>query len=533
MFETYLIAWPLVAAVSMLASLLLCIELFLGQRASPVVLFVSCVVTAGLVRLEWPAPQEQQPFVFAMVATAFLWLRAPTAVKTGAIWRRIFGSGFIFVMVPLVLFVLKPSLLVAYGLIIVGTILVRVGATSGKWLLLALATSVAAITAGIGLMSLGSSWVARRSFTTFAIQWFPNDLGWCSSASTPGSLACVISLQVILFACALLSAAALWVARDTSMLRVSPVVLMPLVVAYLPLRYFVSSGVGSGAPSFYRLSEMALMIFVALGVATALAHTAVRLRILVLLFVIAVTIAGLTQGPSSAYDAVDRLLVGFSPLRYLSASDLMAICLAVVVALVLARFRVFGSSQARYATACLVLLSMLPVGRIVFTSATTENDTTRLSRPADFGPQDIEDVGRWLRENTSFGTLLATNYLCPNGRLDECTRETPEIACPQHEPSLMASWALMALSKREFLYLSQGWDSNTLYYFIHRTSTRLGAELSPSAVNELENLGVSYYVASRQHSHPRVWSQLLSSAAFTTDNFAVVSLAKLASNVSS
>ena len=71
-FETYLIAWPVVAALSMFASLLLCIELFLGRRASPTVLLVGCVVTAGLVRLEWPAPQEQQPFLFAMIAAASL-----------------------------------------------------------------------------------------------------------------------------------------------------------------------------------------------------------------------------------------------------------------------------------------------------------------------------------------------------------------------------------------------------------------------------------------------------------------------------
>ena len=530
-FETYLIAWPVVAAISMFASLLLCIELFLGRRASPTVLLIGCVVTAGLVRLEWPAPQEQQPFVFAMVATALLWLRAPTTANTGSIWRRIFGSGLILVMVPLVLFVLKPSLLVAYGLIIVGAVMVRVGATSGKRLLLALVASVGAITAGIGLMSLGSSWVAQRSFTTFSIKWFPDDLGWCSSASTRGSLACVISLQVVLFACALLAAAALWLARTKAPLAGSPVVLMPLALAYLPLRYFVSSGVGSGAPSFYRLSEMVLMIFVVLAVAATLHIVEIRFRNVVIMLFVAVVIAGLSQGPSIVYDAVDRLLTGFSPLRYLNASDVIALCVATIAALVLARWQVFGNSRSRYVFACFVLISMLPIGRMVFTSATTENDPTRLSRPADFGPEDIEQVGQWLRDNTTFGTLVATNYLCPSQRLKECTREKAEIACAQHEPSLMSSWALMALSKREFLYLSQGWDSNTLYYFIHRTSTRLGSELSTSAVSELEGLGVSYYVASRQHSHPRVWPKIRAAAAFSTENFAVVSLATLTNEI--
>ena len=532
-FETYLIAWPIVAATSLFASLWLCIQLYVGRDISPIVHLSVALVTAGLVRLEWPAPQEQQPFVFAMIASAALWLNKARSPQSSDVWRLIGGIALVFGVVPAVLFVLKPSLLIAHLLIVIGAGLVRMGATHGKRLVFALAASIGTISTGIGLMSFGGAWVSQRSFTTLDIDWFPNDLGWCRYASRMGSLACVLSLQVKLFVGALLAGGTLWMLRAKASLRVSPVVLLPLVIAYLPLRYFVSSGVGSGAPSFYRLSEIALMLFIALGVAVTLSQDDTRLRLVPLLFVLALLTTWLSEGPSRAYDSVDRFLVGFPPLRYLNASDVMAITLAIAVALVLAKLRLFSGSSARYAITSLVLVSMLPVGRMVFTSATSENDATRLSRPADFGPQDIEHVGQWLRENTSFGTLLATNYLCPNQRLDECTREKPEKACPQHEPSLMASWALTALSRREFLYLSQGWDSNTLYYFIHRTSTRLGSELSPSAVSELESLGVSYYVASRPHSNPRVWSQLLSSAEFSTNNFAVVPLAKLASVASS
>jgi hypothetical protein len=88
----------------------------------------------------------------------------------------------------------------------------------------------------------------------------------------------------------------------------------------------------------------------------------------------------------------------------------------------------------------------------------------------------------------------------------------------------MASWALTALSRREFTYLSQTWDSRPIHYFQHLAATRLGSELSPDAVGELEDLGVSRYVASREHTSPVVWSMLLSVSELSTANFVVVSL---------
>ena len=91
----------------------------------------------------------------------------------------------------------------------------------------------------------------------------------------------------------------------------------------------------------------------------------------------------------------------------------------------------------------------------------------------------------------------------------------------------MASWALTALSEREFLYLSQGWHYKVTYYFSHQTSTRLGKELSLSAARELQELGVSYYVASREHTNSAVWPRLRDAADFSTEHFVVVSLASL------
>lgn len=532
-FETYLIVWPVVAAMSMVASLWLCLEVFTGREIHATWLVVLSAIAAGMVRLEWPAPHEQQPFLFAMVACSALWVKRPPTSLSGYSLRRAAGIVLAFLMLPLILFVLKPTLLVAYGLLIVGAVVVRAEMTKGIRLFGAWAVSIGAVAAGIGLLAVSGAWVSERSFTSFSVEWFTEDLGWCRVASKPESLACVLSIQTPLIIGALLALTVVWVHRKKNLLRVSPLIFLPLVLAYLPLRYFISSGVGSGAPSFYRLSEMAVMLFIVIALAAMLHDRPWRASHWVALFFLALVISRIGSTPGALYDTVSSLLVRFSPLRFLSAVAVTSIGLAIGAAFVLARMPLFRNVTKPFITTCFCLVSLLPISDLMLASGTTQNDPIRESRPADFGPADIEEVGEWLRDNTPTETLLATNYLCPATRLSECSSPADQVECPRHTPVLMASWALTALSEREFVYLSQGWDRRKLYYFVHQTSIRLGAELSPSAVNELENLGVSYYVASRQHSNPRVWSQLLQSAAFTTDNFAVVPLATLAGNVSS
>jgi len=300
---------------------------------------------------------------------------------------------------------------------------------------------------------------------------------------------------------------------------------MPLVLAYLPLRYLVSSGVGSGAPSFYRLSEMALMLLVALGVAVVLTSRVVRTRQLATLGAVALFAALVSRTPSSLYDQVDSLVVAISPLRYLNASDVIALSVALLGALFCFRLSILRNWG--LLAVALLSVSLTPITRMGVTSATESTEFERLSRPADFGPSDIEDVSRWLRVNTSTDVLVATNYLCPRDRLDECTRTSPQIECPKHHPSLMAGWALVAFSQRDFLYLSQGWDTQTLYYFDHQLSTQLGSRVSQDAVTDLRAQGVEYYVASLNHTAPQAWKQLQSAAEFNSENFVVVSLTTL------
>lgn len=531
-FETYLLAWPVVAASAALASLWLCCELVLPRNLGVTHFTVIALVTAGLMRLEWPAPQEQQPFLFAMVACCALWLRTHQTQGNFNFLRTVAAMLLLLVAVPAWLFVLKPSLLVAYGLLITGTLLVRFNLVRGWRFAIAAAVSLITIFVGISAMGLGGEWISRRSFTSFAIDYFPADLGWCGDTSTAGSLTCVVSLQaVLIFSAVLAVIVMLFLRRRTNeppaKISASPLLLMPLALAYLPLRYFVSSGVGSGAPSFYRLPEMALMLLIAIGVARQITSHVVRAREIATLCLVAIVAAFVSRSPSSLYDQVSKWLVSISPLRYLNASDVIALTIAVAGALVCAKSAMFKHWRWGLFTVMMVAVSFTPMTRMALASATETTPAERLSRPADFGPRDIEDVTRWLQNNTKPDVLLATNYLCPSDRLDECTRTTPQVECPRYHPSLMAGWALVALSHREFLYLSQNWDTQTLHFFDHKLSTQLGSGVSRDAIKSLREKGVEYYVASLNHSAPRAWKQLQSVADFTSESFVVVSLATL------
>jgi len=531
-FETYLIAWPFVAASAALASLWLCCDLFLPRSLGITQFVVIALVTAGLMRLEWPAPQEQQPFLFAMVACGALWLRTRQTYNEFTFSRTVAAMLLLAVAVPAWLFVLKPSLLVAYGLLITGTLLVRFNLVRGSRFAIAVAVSLVTIFIGIGAMALGGQLVSQRSFTSFVIDYFPADLGWCGDASPAGSLACVVSLQVVLIFSAVLAVMVMLFLRrgiNEPLVKgsASPFVLLPLILAYLPFRYFVSSGVGSGAPSFYRLPEMASMLLIAIGVARQITSHAVRAREIATLCVVASIAALVSRAPSSVYDQVATRLVSISPLRYLNASDVIALTIAIAGALVCAKLSMFRQWRWGLLTVMMVAVSFTPFTRMALASATEITPVERLSRPADFGPSDIENVAQWLENNTSPDVLIATNYLCPSDRLDECTRTTPQIECPRYHPSLMAGWALVALSHRDFLYLSQGWDTHTLHYFDHQFSTQLGSGVSREAIDALREKGVEYYVASLNHTAQQAWKQLQSAAEFNSENFVVVSLTTL------
>lgn len=528
--QTYLIIWPLLAALSLFASLWLCLELFSASQVSATVFVTVAACTAGFVQLEWAAPQEQQPFVFAMFACSALWLLKRDRTNNNAGWRLPVGAAISLVVVPPMLYFLKPSLLVAYGLILFATIMVHLGWSKGYQLTVGIAASVVVIVCGIAALSLASSRISRNSFASISVSFMSRDLGWCKTESVVYSTLCVLSLQSLLMVSVAVSTLFLWSKRGTSKFVISTFVFVPLALAYLPLRFLISSSVGSGSPSFFRLSEIGLMLFTSLVLAFAIREYSSRILLTLVPLTYGIVAAG--WSPGSAYDAVARGLVSVTFLKYLNASDAIAVILAVIVAMLFYAAAIRGRKPTHFVAVLLSVVCLFPVARTTSVSLLSTTDPIRTSRPTDFGPSDIEEVANWVRENTAEDTRLATNYLCPTDRLGECSGSDSASRCPSREPLLWSSWMLVAFSKRDFVYLSQWWD-NKNHFFEHELSTGLGKNPTSDTLRQLEEADVSYYLASRVHSSSGAWQLFREVAVFETKNFVVVPLAALRERVAS
>jgi hypothetical protein len=526
-FETYLIVWPLVAACSLVASLWLILETVVGKNLHLWQVAFVALAASGFLRLEWNAPQEQKPFVFAIACCCALFLMRRSSPVEHSMKRQVPGL-MLLLAVPMGLSVLKPSLLVAYGLLLVGTGLVRFGLVRGRLMLMGVAVSILAIVAGISLISVSERFVSQRSFTRIEIVWFTKDLGHCrvGSRPVPESLACVLAIQVLLFSAGLVAVLSIWIRGRRNPLSVSPLFLMPLVLAYLPLRYLISIDVPSGSPSFYGLSETAVVLVIAIALAALLVGSGLGLVRAAVLIVVAGIANRVGKGFGDVYNSVDAVVTQSRYLRFMISTEVVALFLSVGSAAVLARLARFRFLPERYALLTLGIISLLPITRIGIENWDAPPLPERESRPAYLGPPEIEDVSVWMQEHTDFGTLFATNYLCQSSEIDDCARDEVNFQCPDQHPVLFASWSLTALSRREFLYLSQGWSEGD-YCAYHLESSQLGRSVSLEAISALQTVGVDYYIASRPHSAPEAWSILSGFAEYRAGDFLVVSLDRL------
>lgn len=523
-FETYQVAWPFVAAVSVFASLWLLLSVLLQARISPVQLLLLGLAGAGLVRLEWTAPQEQQPFLFAMVAVGAWWLNTRRTRDESSKARAVIALFVVVIAIPTLLYLAKPSLIAAWGLIVAG---VAIEAARRRYGLSVFACSIlatAVVLAGVSAMRVGSSWVSGRYITTFGISYPSPDLGWCERGSLAPIVACSVSLRATLIGAFAMAIVVLFLQRFTSNARTLVVLVFPLILAYLPFRLLVSSGVGSGAPSFYRLPEMGMMTVILLAVTMALSNKTIPTLAFAVLAVIAVTAVHLSRLWDLPSDVLGPVLLRFVVTQYLSSLDVVVLMLAVAGAVCVAIAVSHRDMLTAIACATCCVVSLVPLANLILEPAEPEDSVLRTSRPEFLGPADIEDVSLWLRSHTSADALLATNYLCDEDRMEECQRSSPSTTCAYREPVLAASWGLSALSERSFLYLSQGWEVRPSSFILHEVSTRLSNEISKPAIDALVARGVSFFVASRDHSNQDSWRVFVENAAFITRNFAVVNL---------
>jgi len=526
-FETYLIAVPIVLTLSIVASLWLLLSGFLAEQVSLTSFMITTVAVAGVARIGWPAPHQQHPYFFAMLALAGVFVSQPARMTEHRRAQANITYGVLVIGSAILFVYLKPTLLAALGLILCGVVLVRMRPDGWSGLLLAAGLSGTVIAGGLLLMHVASGWVSERSFADFSVDYFPPELGWCTQSSLISSIWCVISSRILLLVSFIL-AIVIWNISDFSRKsQVRIVLLLPLIFAFLPFRFFVSASVATVAELFVQLGEVGVVIFIAVVLCSATTKMQRHQSVIV-------GLVGVSLGVMLATKPIDWIDELVSPYfarlefsRFMPSVAVIALTVGSSFAVLVAQLYAPLNVPLRRVIAIFVVVSLLPFAGQIQNSVVWDPPVEQLSRPEFLGPPDIEDIGRWLQENTSQEALLATNYLCESSRLAECSRVVDSKQCPRDNPSLMASWALTALSEREFLYLSQNWVDKPHYFQLHESSTRLSSALGDEDIDQLLRRGVTYFVASRMHTSSNNWNSLLAYASFTSENFVVVDLETL------
>lgn len=516
--------WPLVASVSVFAALWLILNFASGVAVLPQQFAGLGVIGAGLVQIEWTAPQEQQPFLYAMIAICAWWLGHNSRRGLFSKPKTTIGVVMVIALIPMVLYLTKPSLLAAWGLLVAGSAIEYLRRKFHFGLIACLVLACSVLSIGVSLMRLGSSWVSNRYTTSFKIEFLSSDLGWCQRGSLFHAVLCVLSLKAVFIAVLAAALVMLMVARFATDSLTLVVLVLPLTLAFLPFNLLITSGVGSGAPSFYRLSEMAVVTLVLLALRISWsARSAMGLALTVFLGVAFVAVqAGMRLEFLS--DFVGPLLLRVNILQYLDSADVIAVLLSVFGGLLISQVLFRRGLAIGLAAAACFAIGSIPTAQLVSETMSPEDQSLRATRPEFLGPSDIEAAAAWLRQHTKFETLIATNYLCDGARMDECLHSNPDRECAYRQPVLTASWVLSALSQREFMYLSQGWHNRPSSYFLHEASTRLGSEVSASALDELTSRNVELFVASREHSSPQSWAQFGRRGLFASEHFIIVDL---------
>jgi hypothetical protein len=160
----------------------------------------------------------------------------------------------------------------------------------------------------------------------------------------------------------------------------------------------------------------------------------------------------------------------------------------------------------------LLLLFLLVQQGVKPTTSQIANDGIRPTvKPAELvamlGTDDAQAAGRWLRENTQTGELLATNYLR--------VRSTNEFS----DDYSLAMWSqrTFLVIGPKFFYASDSAKSEI------DVSLRFGAEPDAASASQLFELGVDWFVVDREATSVRSWKPW-AELRFESGRFAVLRL---------
>lgn len=419
------------------------------------------------------------------------------------------------------LYLYRPDLVVFMLLLSVGVVvsLVRISHRF-KITLLGLSTIIA-LMIGLFAMSVILSRVSGSSlsYAQLLVDWRPPDLGWCTRGSTLRDVMCVISLDADLWAATVIVVALIGVSdKHHESISGLMVLLFPAIPSFFAFRLSLTSDFPSAIEGFLQiglLSSRVLVVVFAVYVLSRMGSRRAWLSVLgavVFAFVHINLRAEIGSRLEQRQEGISGRLQGiFTPflLQWLLASAVLVLILAVIHRTLMRHISV------RHA----VFMGFVAIGiwNLHLTRPlTTDVDDALVTNV--IGPEDVFEVGHWLRENTAASAILATNYQCRPAEFERC-RSLTQVG--DGHPRATANWMLMSESRREFLYLSQPFYNPPEFRALHDESIKPGTQVDPM-FESLKDRGVDYFVACRECSSPEAWHQLKGRAVFSTLNFAVV-----------
>lgn len=430
--------------------------------------------------------------------------------------------GFLLLLSAM-LYLYRPDLVVLMLLLAIGVVVSILNVRHQYKMVILALVSVGALVVGVWLMAVILSRVSGSSlsYAQLLVDWRPPDLGWCSRGSALRDVLCVTSLDVDLWA-AVAIGAFLIVLRTKGDVQLSNVLvlLVPAIPSFFVFRLTLTSDFPSSIEGFLQIGLLSGRVLTMVLAAFLLSHLAPRrARVTVLgALLFAVVHINLRTRIGNVLEARQEGISGrlqgiLTPflLQWLLASTLLLFVLVASKRLV---GRQVSVSHA-------VFLGFIAIGiwnLHVTRPMVTDVDESLIENV--IGPEDVFEVGSWLRENTPSSVLIATNYQCRPGEFERC--RSLELVGDSH-PRATANWMLMAESRREFLYLSQPFYNPPELRLLHDVSITPGTQNTPM-FGALTERGVDYFVACRECSSAEAWNQMTSRAVFTTVNFAIVKL---------
>ncbi len=519
---------PLASLIMMMSSLGFLIRSFLPKKRACILLLISGVALL----LQWRVQIDTEATV-ARLATlpALLSLARVAQVGLSTSSRRGRDSLAVFVsslVLALMLLLFRADLVVFLLMLMAPIAISLLPVRSAIKVAVGLLVSSLSLTVGLIVMKLvllkvsNSDW----SYATLLVEWRPRDLGYCSSVSLAQEILCVVSLNVELWAAFTICVIAVLILISRSSKNQTELtdlfnLAAPAALSYFAFRFTLTSDFPSSVEGFWQIGLLSAHIFILIVSIGFLLEARSAVKSVLAASVIFVAVYLAVIGGFEWFLEDNRFQLDLSSQARFGSVMFQWFFATTVSLLVLGLVHRYVGALPRVLLACAIVIGFIILGiRGATTDRPFSTDVSAALVANVVGPDDVGEVGEWLRHHTPESAVLATNYQCPAPSASKCSRPRP---LGESHPRATANWMLMATSRREFLYLSQPFYNPSEFGVLHDLSVQPGTQTVPEFTT-LRERGVTYYVAFRPSTSGPSWKVLSDEAVFSTKNFLVLKL---------